>query len=60
MLKQNELNLKSEQSTIIGILHFPNRRQKLVDHFNGRAHPDFVCLKPRDKIQKNLYYRYNK
>jgi len=45
---------KSEQSTIIGILHFPNRRQKLVDHFNGRAHPDFVCLKPRDKIQTKL------
>lgn len=45
---------KSLQSTFRAALHFPKRKEVLIKHFQGRGHPDFACLKPRDKIKKDL------
>lgn len=45
---------KSLQSTFRAALHFPKRKEALIQHFQGRAHPNFAYLKPRDKIKKDL------
>jgi hypothetical protein len=42
---------KAQQATFRAALTFPLRKIALLEHLNGRAHPSFVCFKPRDKIK---------
>lgn len=31
----------------------PSKREKIIDHFEGRLNPLYTCKKPRDKIKQN-------